>query len=153
MKKYWVIVLAVVFVLSIGGYVAAQQFAGPWTGMGRGHMAPGMMGGGGPGYSHMGPGMMGQGSMGPGMMGGATGPGTSGCPGMSQQLASTGPITKEQVTARVQNHLTAMGNPNLKLGTVNETPTQIEVEIVTKDNSLVEKIQVDKTTGRTTRAF
>jgi len=157
MKKYWVLVLAAIIVLSIAGYVAAQQFGGPWTGMGRGmmgggpgygHMAQGMMGGGGPGTGHMGPGMMG-----PGMMGGTAGPGTFACPGMSQQLATTGAITKEQVVAQVQNHLTAMGNPNLKLGTVKETPTQVEVEIVTKDNSLVEKILVDKTTGRPSRAF
>lgn len=148
MKKYWVLVLTAVIVLSIAGYVAAQQFGGPWMGRGGAFGGHGMMGGGGPGTGHMG-----QGMMGPGMMGGTAGPGTFACPGMSQQLATTGAITKEQVVAQVQNHLTAMGNPNLKLGTVKETPTQVEVEILTKDNSLVEKILVDKTTGRTSRAF
>lgn len=151
MKRYWVLAVALAIVLAVGGYVAAQQFGGPgrggWMGMG-----PGMMGGGGPGYGQMGPGMMGGSGPGYGHMGGMMGWGGPGREGGRGQTP-TGPVTKEQATTWIQNYLTAQGNPNLKVGAVKETPTQIEVEIVTKDNSLVEKVLVDKNTGRTTRAF
>lgn len=155
MKRFWAVTLISVLVLGAGGYALAQQFGrtfGPArSGMMGGGMGPGMMGTG------MGPGMMGTG-MGPGMMGGGMmggrGPAaTSSCPGWAGTAATTATPTKEQLTAWVNNHLTAMGNPNLKLGEVKETDTTIEAQILTKDNSLVEKIIVDKRTGRTTRAF
>lgn len=143
MKRFWAITLISVLVLGAGGYALAHQFGGPFGrafGPARG------------GWWGMGPGMMG-GGMGPGMMG-ARGPaGAWSCPGWARTAATTATPTKEQVTAWVQNHLARVGNPNLKLGEVKETDTTIEAQIVTKDNSLVEKIIVDKRTGQTTRAF
>ncbi|MBI3016157.1 MAG: PepSY domain-containing protein [Candidatus Tectomicrobia bacterium] len=63
------------------------------------------------------------------------------------------PLTKEQATALVQNQLNGYGNPNLKIGNVTEKDGIFEVEIVTRDNSLVEKVQINKQTGWTQRAF
>ena len=40
-----------------------------------------------------------------------------------------------------------MNNPNLKLGKIEEKDNGFEVDIVTKNNSLVDKILVDKNTG------
>ncbi len=39
------------------------------------------------------------------------------------------------------------GNPNLKVGKVREKDGAYEVEIVTKEGSLVDKLQVNKQTG------
>jgi hypothetical protein len=39
------------------------------------------------------------------------------------------------------------GNPNLKVGKVAEKDGNYEVDVVTKDGSLVDKIQVNKQTG------
>ena len=47
----------------------------------------------------------------------------------------------------MENYLTNMRNPNLKLGKIKDTGTAFEAEIVTKDNSMVDKIVVDKITG------
>ncbi len=52
-----------------------------------------------------------------------------------------------------QNYIARTGNPNLKLGEVTETPNTVEGKIVTKDGSLVEKIVVDKATGRMNPVF
>lgn len=57
-------------------------------------------------------------------------------------------VTKDNVQAWVQDYLYGLGNPNLKQGKIRETDDGFEVEIVTKDNSLVEKILIDKDTGR-----
>ena len=40
-----------------------------------------------------------------------------------------------------------MKNPNLKLGAIKDAGSAFEAEIVTKDDSLVDKIMVDKATG------
>jgi hypothetical protein len=47
----------------------------------------------------------------------------------------------------VRDYLYRLGNPNLKQGKVRETDHEFEVEIVTKDNSLVEKLLIEKQTG------
>lgn len=117
--------------------------------MGRGyHMGPGMMG---QGY---GSGMMGRGIMGrgygqrpdvgdprQGMVPGRMGPNYGNSPQNRQPL--------EQKEARVilENHLKATRNPNMKLGEMKDTGPTFEAEILTKDDSLVDKIAVDKTTG------
>lgn len=143
MKK-GIIAVAVAAILAAGTLAYAQGF-----GYGRGY---------GPGYG-MGPGMM-RG----GMMGGQWGQGPRGFAGPGagyagdhpcwQAASATGqPLTKEQATALVQNRLTRSGNPNLKIGNVTEKDGIFEVEIVTKDNSLVEKVQINKQTGWTQRAF
>ena len=108
---------------------------GPWM-MGPGMMGPGMMGGG-----MMGPGMMGRG-MGPGMMG----PGYRGQYGPQYQQPQK-PMEEKDARGILENYLTSMRNPNLKLGKVMETDYYFEAEILTKENSLVDKILVDTFMG------
>ena len=146
MKRSWIIALAAILVLGLAGYGLAHQFGGAWSGQ----MGPRMMGG------MMGPGMMGGGSgqMGPGMMQGFGGSAANmPCAAYGPQAGRTGKVTKEQATSWTSNYLAALNNPNLKLGNVTETETHFQAEILTKDNSLVEKILIEKATGRTARAF
>jgi len=125
--------------------------------MGPGMMGPGMMT---PGHG-MGPGMMGRGdyggwycpyhgqSMGPrggyGMGPGMMGPGYQGYEPRYQQ--SPKPLEEKDVKAILESYLKSMRNPNLKLGKIKEKDSHFEVEILTKENSLVDKILVDKFTG------
>jgi hypothetical protein len=115
-------------------------YCGRWSGPGY-PMGPGMMG---PGYGYpMGPGMMGPGygyHMGPGMMGPGYGYGP-------QYQQPQKPMTKKDAEMLVQNFLKSTGNPNLKLGNIKDEGSAYEVEIVTKGNSLVDRILVDKRTG------
>jgi len=102
-----------------------------------------------------GPGMM-QGQMhgeGQGMMQGTGyGHGSNGsgdCQNGGQAL--TTPLTVDDVRANLQKHIEWKGNDRLKVGTVIETDANtITAEIVTIDDSLVHKIQIDKATGRHT---
>lgn len=57
------------------------------------------------------------------------------------------PITLDQAKVLVQNHLTTIGNPNLKEGKSTDKGKYFEVEILTRDGSLVDKLKVDKQTG------
>jgi len=115
------------------------EYLGPRGGYG---MGPGMMG---PGYG-MGPGMMGRG-MGPGMMGpGMIGPGYGGQYGPQYQQPQKA-MEEKDARAILENYLTSMRNPNLKLGKIMEKDYYFEAEILTKENSLVDKILVDKFTG------
>jgi len=94
----------------------------------------------GPGAHHgygMGSGMMGRG-MGPGMMGQGYGP---------QYQQELKPLTEKDVKAMLENYVQSTRNPNLKLGKIADKDQYFEAEIVTKDNSLVDKILVDKQTG------
>ena len=115
---------------------------GPGT-MGRGYeMGPGM----GRGYG-MGPGMMGRGYGGYGM-----GPGQGrGYRGHYQQLSK--PLNKEQARQEVENYLNSTRNPNLKVGKIEEKGNQYEVDVVTKEGALVDKILIDKSTGRMRSAY
>ena len=72
------------------------------------------------------------------------------CPWMGYQsgapVAKPGqPLSADQAKALVEQHIG--GNPNLKAGKVTEKNGVYEVDIVTKDGSLVDKIQVNKQTG------
>ena len=152
------LVFATLFTLPTAGN-AHEQFGQPGSGMmpmmgpgmGPGMMGPGMMGPGmmGPcgqmmGGQGMGPGMMGQG-MGPGMMGpGMMGQGMQGA--MRQPLPTD--LSADQVSHMLEHHLAWQGNPNLKLGTVEETDGDtITAEIVTQDGALVQRLAVDRHTG------
>jgi hypothetical protein len=120
---------------------------GSYQGGGYG-MGPGMMGGRGYGYG-MGPGMMGgQGygyGTGPGMMGGqGYGPNQQ-YPYAQQQPQK--PIDKDQAKSMVENYLKSTGNPNLKLGDIKDGGQNFQADVVTKDNSLADKILIDKNTG------
>ena len=125
---------------------------GPGYGMGYG-MGPGMMGYGmgpgmmmGPGYG-MGPGMMGYG-MGPGMMMGQGMMGYGMGPGMMGRVAPVEELSVNDVKTNFERWLTWMNNPNLKLGKVKEKDKDtITAEIVTKDNSLVRRFEINRETG------
>jgi hypothetical protein len=56
-------------------------------------------------------------------------------------------LEKSDVETMMKNYLTSVKNPNLKLGKIEEKDNGFEVDIVTKNNSLVDKILVDKNTG------
>lgn len=154
MKKIIMIVLSLMLVLGIGGYTFAQ-------------MGGNMMGGGGM-MDQRGMGnMMGGGMMGGSMMGAGQGGGMmqnmiDQChqmmghqhdttaqhhTGTTAQQPSE-PLTKDQARERVERYLSSLGNPNLKVGNVGETDIAYEVEVVTKDNSLVNKVVVDKKIGQ-----
>ncbi|MCG6982707.1 MAG: hypothetical protein LJE88_14995 [Deltaproteobacteria bacterium] len=110
--------------------------------------------------AHMGYGPMGYGyGMGPGMMGGwsgyCTGPGMMGYGYGPQYGRQYGPqyqqpqkpLNESQAKEMVENYLQATRNPNLKLGKIEDKGYAFEVNIVTKDGSLVNKVMVDKNTG------
>ena len=114
----------------------------PYCGRSFGHgggygMGPGMMGRG------MGPGMMGRG-MGPGMMHRGWGMEPQYGPQYQQPQK---PMEEKDARAILENYLRSTKNPNLKLGKVTEKGNYFEAEILTKDNSLVDKIIVDKYSG------
>ena len=123
-----------VVLLALGSVYAQSSNQGyntpPQSGQGGGYgMGPGMMGGRGNGYG-----------MGPGMMGSGQGYGPS-------QEQPQKPIDKEQAKSMVENYLKSTGNPNLKLGDIKDAGQNFEADVVTKDNSLADKILVDKNTG------
>ena len=109
-----------------------------YTGM----MSGGMMGG----YGMAGNGMMGgYGTMSRGMMGGYGPPGGQGY--RSPLAGSTKVVNESQAEALVKNHLDTLRNPNLRVGQVSDIGSAFEVDVVTQDGSLVDKIDVDKNTG------
>jgi hypothetical protein len=58
------------------------------------------------------------------------------------------PLEKEDVKTILENRLSGSRNPNLKVGKIEDKGFYFEAEITTKDGSLVDKLQVDKETGR-----
>ena len=118
------------------------QYMGPGYGMGQG-MRPGYGQYRGPGYG-MGPGY-GQ-NMGPGY-GQGMGPGYGMGQGMMQPLPDD--LTAAEVKHMMEHRLAWQGNPNVKVGKVEEKNADtIVAEIVTQDGSLVQKFEVDRHTGR-----
>lgn len=118
---------------------------GPGYGMGPGMMGQGMMNGG-QGYG-MGPGMTGQGMMGQGM-----GYGMNPMMGSQGMMGGQGMMDRnigaEDVRRMMEYQLNANGNPNLKLGKVEEVNDDvISAEVVTKDDSLVQRYLVNRHTG------
>ena len=129
---------------SVKGNAQMNQGYGPGYGMG-----PGMMG---QGYGYgMGPGTMGPGygyGMGQGMMGPGYGYGRQYGPQYGRQYQQLQkPLDRNQAKQQVENYLSSMRNPNLKLGKIEEKGNGFQINIVTKDGSLVDKILVDKNTG------
>jgi len=136
MKKIVMVGLAMVVALVIGLTFIPIE--------GKAQMGPGMMGGYG-----MGPGMMGRG-MGLGMMnpGYGMGSGMTCCPGYGPQYQqSQKPLEEKDAKAILENYLRSTRNPNLKLGKIEDKGNVFEGEILTKNDSLVDKILVDKNTG------
>jgi len=124
-------VLMLALLIGMPGLYAQQQNTPPQGG--QGWYCP-WMGQGGPMHRGMGRGM-GQG-MRCRMMGGG---------GMS--LNKGQPVTKDQAKQLLEDYVGSANNPNLKLGEITEKGDVFEATIVTKDGSLVEKIQVDKNSG------
>jgi hypothetical protein len=96
--------------------------------------------------------MMGHGHMmGPGMMGPGYGYGNRPRSGYGygppQQQQPSEPLSKDQARQEVENYLSATRNPNLKTGKIEDKGNDYEVNIETKDGSLVNKILVNKDTG------
>jgi hypothetical protein len=56
-------------------------------------------------------------------------------------------LEEKDAKAILENYLKSTRNPNLKLGKLTERDKYFESEILTKDNSLVDKIIVDKYSG------
>ncbi|MBI5182724.1 MAG: hypothetical protein HZA06_07455 [Nitrospirae bacterium] len=125
--KRTLLTTSVVLILLVFGAVAIARppFGGDGYGMGRGMGMMGGMTGGEPGFG-----------------------GQDSCP-YHDLTVGAAPITKDEAATILQNHLKWTRNPNLKLGKITEKETGFEAEIVTKDNSLVNKIFIDKETGRT----
>ncbi len=130
----------------------------PGYGMGPGMMGPGMMG---PGYGMMGQGhgMMGHGygqgyGMGPGTMGpGTMGPGYGMGSQYGMRQALPRDLSADDVRLRLEHHLAWQNNPNLKLGKVEDKDADtIVAEIVTKEGSLVDRLEIDRHTGEMRRA-
>ena len=155
LRKTTIATLAGLGALAVAASVPALSHGmggqgGPGYGPGYGMMG-GMMGAG-PGYGGQrgfGPGHMGM--MGPGYgqgFGKGAGFGFGPC---AQQAAATGEdIDVDGVTARMERWLAIQGNDRLKLGKVEQVDDDtITVEIVTVDGSLVNKLAVDRHTGRT----
>ena len=136
-KTIFIFVFAFVFGLIFTAVVAKAQ------------MGPGMMMGPGPGMGGfgmtgagcgMGP-MMGRG-MDPGMMG----PGY-GNPYEPQYQQPRKTLEEKEANVILENYLKSTRNPNLKLGKVEDRGNAFEAEILTKEDSLVDKIMLDKYTG------
>jgi hypothetical protein len=103
--------------------------------MGRGMMGGGMMGGGMMGSGRMGdagPGMMNQG------YGDQYGP---------QYQRRQMPLREEDARTILEDYLKSTRNPNLKLGRIGDRGYAFEAEILTRNDSLVDKILVEKNTG------
>ena len=149
MKKILLLLFATVFIgvalYSVAGNAQMGQGYRPGYGMGSGMMGQGY----GPGYS-MGPGMMGSGNgMGQGMMGSGHGYGQQYGPqyGRQYQQPRQKPLDRNQAKQEAENYLRSMRNPNLKLGRIQEKSNGYQINIVTQDGSLVDKVLVDKNTG------
>ena len=121
-------VLAVsLFVLMWGYGALVAPYSGGWWGMG-----PSMMGG---------PGQWG--GYGPGMMRGY-GPG----PGPAWNVGGRDLLSTDNVKTYMERWLARQGNPRLKVGDVKEKDTDtIVADIVTKDNSLVQRFVVNRHNG------
>ena len=106
-------------------------------------MGPGMMG---RGYV-MGPGMMGPGMMGPGWRSGMLNP-YAPCPGDPQQSGrQMGPLEQKDAEKIVESYIQSTRNPNLKLGKIEDSGNAFRAQIVTRENSLVEEVLIDKDSG------
>jgi hypothetical protein len=132
MKKA-MIVLALALVLGLTALAIAH---GPgW----RGHGGWGYDQGCGPGYGyHMGP----RWHHGPWREGRGYRP-----PDRREYRELQKPVHEQDAREILENYLSSSRNPNLKLGEIRDLGHAFEAEIVTKDDSLVDKILVDKRTG------
>ena len=136
------------------GQQTEQQPVGGGPMMGQGMMGEGTMGSGQMGEQMGQPmmggcpmmgkgmkGMMGQGGMGPGMMQGGMGAlfGSRVTPMMN--------LSADDVRGYLGAQLDRLGNKRLKVGDIKAEDGTITADIVTVDNSLVQRLKVDRHTG------
>ena len=102
-----------------------------------------------------GPGMMTPGTGGPGMMGpgtggqGMMGPGYGKGPGLDNQVVPSKDLTADDVRHFLEHRLEMHGNKRLKVGEVKEAvDDKIVADITTVDGSLVQRLEVDRHTGK-----
>ena len=79
--------------------------------------------------------------------------GMSGSMGQANQQSPatkpfSNPRTTDQARQLAEDHLKSLGNPNLKVGEVNETIASYEIQVVNKDGSLANWIIIDKQSGQ-----
>lgn len=123
--------LVLMLFLAVPG-IFAQGYGGGWG-------CPGMMGGW-------------QGGQGGGWYCPWRGSGYRGNSGPALQRYAPGqtpgkPLTEGQAKNLLQQYLQNNGNPNLKLGSITPKDGVYEAQIVTKEGSLVNKIEVNKQNG------
>jgi hypothetical protein len=157
-KMKMTILLALTMGLAVGVTLYPLEGNAMMGGRGGG-MGSGMMGGFGSGmtgggYSGMSPG--GSQGMGPGS-GQGMGPGTN-FPGDVRQYGpqiqqSQKPLDKNEARGVAENYLKSTNNPNLHLGKIEDKGNAFEANVLTKDNSLVDKILIDKYTGSMRSAY
>ncbi|MBL4614913.1 MAG: hypothetical protein JKY27_08575 [Magnetovibrio sp.] len=143
-SKTLIITAVVVAAAGIGAWNIGSSYA-------HGSFGPGGQGGKG-GYGHGYSMMQSQGhGMGHGMGHGnmqGKGPGSQNCDYGQNQTLET-PLTIDDVRANLEQKLQWRGNDRLKVGSVVEKDDKtIVAEIVTVDDSLVRKVEIDKATGR-----
>lgn len=164
------VVLSISMILGLGAAVAGSALAqGMMGGSGQGMMGRGMMqsdtmdhgamhGGSGSGVPARGmmqggmmcpmmggmmQGMMGSGMMGSGMMGRAGGMAAL----FGSRVVPTMNLSVDDVRGYLTAQLDRLGNKRLKIGNVNMDGGLITAEITTVDNSLVQRVKVDRSTG------
>ncbi len=59
----------------------------------------------------------------------------------------------DETKAIMREYLKSTRNPNLKLGSIKDMGNNFEAEVLTKDNSLVDRILVNKQTGYMRSAY
>ena len=99
--------------------------------------------------------------MGPGMMHYGLSPDLGMRPGMMGQGYEDEPhyyqnpkyLDRNGAERIFEDYLKSRHNPNLKLGKIKDEGSSFEAELLTKDNSLVDKLTVDKNTGRMRTAY
>jgi hypothetical protein len=160
-----IIVLSISLVLSIGLAVAGAALAqGMMGGSGQGMMGRGMMQGDTMGHGMMqggSSGMMGHGvqggmmcpMMGGMMQGHMTGSGMTGMgPGgmgalFGSRVVPTLNLSVDDVRGYLTGQLDRLGNKRLKIGNINADGGFITADIATVDNSLVQRMKVNRSTG------
>jgi hypothetical protein len=68
-------------------------------------------------------------------------------------LYHIGVVDRARADKIVEHYHSELGNPNLKQGDMRETEQAYVIEVVTEDNSLAEKISIEKKTGYITVVY
>lgn len=136
-KGLLAIAIAVIMGFASSGLMAQEGYGNGWG------MGPGMMWGYGDSNGGYGNGW----HMGPGMMWGYRGYG----PGYNHQFRHEygRAVNKAEAREIMNNYLSYMRNPNLKLGKITDDGNDFAANVLTrKGDDIVNKIFVDKQTGR-----